>query len=320
MQKKEIFHVIKPGILTSVQDMGRFGYQRYGVPVSGAMDTFALQLANILVGNKRNDAALEVTLMGPTLEAKAPITIAVTGADLSPSINTHPIQMWKSYHVAKGDRLSFGKRQSGMRAYIAVAGGLDVPEFFGSKSVDRNSGFGKELEKGMKLHGTETSLNDGVFLEKQSIPTYKNEVEIGVIEGPHSEHFSRKDRQAFFKTAYTVDPASNRMGYRLNSEKTITPIRKEVWSDPVPFGGIQIPGKGNPIILMADRQTTGGYPRIGTVMSVDLPKIAQLVPNSTIHFHPVSVEEAQAAAIENETNLHKLETFYRGITSYNVRG
>ncbi|WP_430790909.1 biotin-dependent carboxyltransferase family protein [Virgibacillus flavescens] len=315
MQNQEIFQVIKPGIRTTIQDIGRMGYQRYGVPVSGAMDTYALQAANILVGNKRAEAAIEVTLIGPELEAKAPVTISITGANLSPSINNHPIQTWKSYRMVEGDRLTFGKRESGMRAYIAVAGGLDVQEFFGSKSTDFNSRLGSELEESMMLHGKKTSARAGVSLGEVTIPNYSSEVEIGVIEGPHTQNFSTDVRRAFFETTFVIDANSNRMGYRLKSEKSFVPNQTEVWSDPVPFGGIQITGNGNPIILMADRQTTGGYPRIGTVMSVDLPKIAQLIPNGTLRFYPVSIEKAQAEATKSEANLHKLETFYHGITS-----
>ncbi|WP_404454373.1 biotin-dependent carboxyltransferase family protein [Virgibacillus necropolis] len=312
MQSLKIFQVIKPGVLTTFQDLGRSGYQRFGVPVSGAMDTFALQVANILVGNMRDEAALEVTLIGPTLEAKAPITIAITGAGLSPTINNESIPIWKSVHMNPGDKLEFGKRQSGMRAYIAVAGGFDVPAFFGSKSTDRNSGLGIELEKDTALYGRKTSVKGGISLDEKLIPTYGNEVQIGVIEGPHTNNFSKEELQKFYRTTFTVNSNSNRMGYRLKSEQRISPGQQGVWSDPVPFGGIQIPGNGQPIILMADRQTTGGYPRVGTVMSSDLPKIAQLVPNSKINFYPISVEEAQTKAKQMEATLHKLETFYRG--------
>lgn len=313
MQRHKKLQVIKPGVLTTVQDLGRIGYQQYGVPVSGAMDTYALQMANILVGNPRAEAGLEVTLIGPMLEAKSRSTIAITGANLSPTINGKAIPMWKSIHIKEGDQLAFGKRKSGMRAYIAVAGGMYAPVSFNSKSTDRNSQFGLELEKDMSLYGTEAHTSSGVSIDKAMIPTYENEVEISVIEGPHTELFSNEERRNFFQSTYTVDSNSNRMGYRLKSEKTILPNlnRQGIWSDPVPFGGIQIPGNGHPIILMADRQTTGGYPRIGTVMSSDLSKIAQLTPTNKIRFQPITVEEAQSKAKQLESILHKLETFHR---------
>lgn len=311
MDKREIFHVIKPGILTTLQDLGRHGYQQYGIPVSGVMDTYALQVANILVGNLRNEAGLEVTLVGPSLEAKTTITVSITGAELSPSLNGDPIEMWKSLKMKPGDRLIFAKRKKGMRAYIAVAGGFDVSLFLGSKSRDRNSGLGMELEKNLTLSGYVADATTGIFVHDQLIPIYKSEVEIGIVEGPHTSSFTANVREAFFNNTYKVDANSNRMGYRLLSDNTIQPHQAGIWSDPVPFGGIQIPGNGEPIILMADRQTTGGYPRIGTVISTDLPKIAQLVPHDKLHFYPISVEEAQEKAKQLERELQKLKTFCR---------
>lgn len=293
--------------------MGRHGYQQFGIPVSGAMDTFSLQVANILVGNPRNEAGLEVTLVGPTLEARSSITVSITGADLSVTLNSHPLQMWKSFQMSPGDRLAFGKRKKGMRTYIAVAEGFAAPVYFGSISRDRNSGLGIELEKDSILYGVKTISSKSVHLHEHLIPIYENEVEIGAVEGPHTPMFSANARDTFFKNRYTVDANSNRMGYRLKSEMSVTPNKQGIWSDPVPFGGIQIPGNGDPIILMADRQTTGGYPRIGTVMSTDLPKIAQLVPTNKLHFYSISIEEAQEKARQVERELHKLETFYRGI-------
>ncbi|MFZ3576878.1 biotin-dependent carboxyltransferase family protein [Virgibacillus sp. DJP39] len=314
MKKYELARVMKPGILTTFQDMGRYGYQQFGIPVSGAMDTFAFQVANILVGNSRNEAAMEVTLIGPSIEAKATITLAITGADLSPTLNQKPAPMWKSFSLKPGDVLSFGKRCSGMRAYIAVAGGFTITTYFGSKSTDQNSGLGMELEKNTILYGVKTPRKDGVSIDKKLLPSYTNEVKVGVVEGPHTTTFSEQARNTFFTNTYTVGPNSNRMGYRLKSEQSVKPNEEGIWSDPVPFGGIQVPGNGEPIILMADRQTTGGYPRLGTVMSSDLPKIAQLAPNDTIHFYPISVTEAQKTARDTEAVLHKLETFYRGGT------
>lgn len=312
MDKHEIFRVIKPGVLTTLQDMGRKGYQQFGIPVSGAMDTFALQIANILVGNPRNEAGLEVTLVGPTLEARMAMTVSITGADLSPTVNGGQVQMWKSFNMKPGDRLTFGKRKKGMRAYLAVAGGFDVPLFLGNKSRDRNSGVGMELEKDTTLYSLKNNATNRIFLHKQLIPVYQNEVGVGVVEGPHTSSFSSSARETFFNNTFTVDADSNRMGYRLRSDNPIQPNQTGIWSDPVPFGGIQIPGNGAPIILMADRQTTGGYPRIGTVMSADLPKIAQLVPHNKLQFYPISVEQAQEKARQLEQELHKLETFRNG--------
>lgn len=312
MQDEEIFHVIKPGILTTFQDMGRTGYQRYGVPVSGAMDRFALQVANILVGNARDSACLEVTLIGPELEAITSITMAVTGADLEPNINGKLKPMWKSFRMNKGDKLKFGKYQSGVRSYIAIAGGFDSPTIFGSQSTDIKSGFGSPLDKVAKVMGFPTNVKHGIGLPKQFIPTYEKSIEVAIIEGPHTNYFTNEDIETFYSSTYTVDTNSDRMGYRLSSAKVLSNKGSDIWSDAVPFGGIQLPQNGRPIILMADRQTTGGYPRIGTVITSDLPKIAQLVPRGKIRFYPVSIEEAQKRAIEMEQLLNELAMFRKG--------
>lgn len=309
MQSQQLFHVIKPGILTTFQDMGRSGYQQYGVPVSGAMDRFALQLANILAGNQRSAACLEVTLLGPVLEACKRLTIAITGADLEAKINEKVIPLWTTVHMDQGDKLTFGKHQSGVRAYIAVAGGFDAPAVFGSMATDVKSGFGAALERSDQIYGFAMHPTRGIGLQKRFIPTYKNAIEVAVVEGPHTNLFTKKGRENFFSSIHTVDANSNRMGYRLKSDKVEVKKEADIWSDAVPFGGIQVPSNGQPIILMADRQTTGGYPRIGTVISTDLPKIAQLVPKGQITFQPISVEEAQERAIEMEKFLHAVEVF-----------
>ncbi|WP_106496606.1 biotin-dependent carboxyltransferase family protein [Lentibacillus sp. Marseille-P4043] len=313
MPSKEIFKIHKPGVLTTFQDMGRTGYQRFGVPVSGAMDTFALQIANILIGNPRDDACLEVTLIGPELEACQQVTLAITGADLQPMVNGRSVPMWKSFYMKKGDCLTFGRHQSGVRSYIAVAGGFEVPINFESKSTDSNSGFGEILKKGETIDGYHTINRPGIGLANHSIPLYKKSIDVAVIEGPHSDYFTERDRKIFFQTAYTVGANSNRMGYCLQAKNAKIEPLGEIWSDATPFGGIQIPPNGQPIILMADRQTTGGYPRIGTVISCDLPKVAQLPPQGTIRFHSISVAKAQQRAIEMESFLFCLEKFRHGL-------
>ncbi|HLQ70967.1 MAG TPA: biotin-dependent carboxyltransferase family protein [Bacillota bacterium] len=322
MKCETLFFVRKTGLLTTFQDFGRRHYQRFGVPVSGGMDQFAMQVANILVGNPRGLACMEVTLVGPELEvcAKQPILVSITGAHLNPKINGTSVPMWQSFYIRKGDILTFGKHQSGVRAYVAVSGGFDVPYVFESQSTDVQSGFGKRIEKSTYINGFRMSDMAGklvsterIGLDKSAIPTYKKNVTVSIIEGPHSHAFTNDGHSLFFNQTYTVAAASNRMGYRLFSDKKIaTKNDAEIWSDAVPFGGIQIPKDGQPIILMADRQTTGGYPRMGTVISTDLMKIAQLVPHGTIKFKKTSVEYAQEQWIQQEAFLHKLATFRQG--------
>ncbi|WP_099159846.1 biotin-dependent carboxyltransferase family protein [Virgibacillus ndiopensis] len=309
MKSQLIFNVNKAGVYTTFQDMGRYGYQRFGVPVSGAMDTFAFQVANILVGNQRNEGCLEVTLIGPELEVKCPVTVAITGANLQPQVNGEIIPMWQSIHLQPGDILHFGRHQSGVRAYIAIGGAFDCPLMLGSKSTDIKSGFGKLIEKEDTIYGYPAQKKKRFGLSGQSIPIYDKSIDVAVIEGPHQENFTQKARESFFNSFFTVDTNSNRMGYRLKAENGSIETIGDVWSDAIPFGSIQIPPNGQPIILMADRQTTGGYPRIGTVVSSDLAKIAQLPPQGKICFHPISIEEAQDRAVEMELFLWCLEKF-----------
>ncbi|WP_029266274.1 5-oxoprolinase subunit C family protein [Virgibacillus alimentarius] len=310
MRGEIILHVLKPGVYTTFQDMGRIGYQRYGVPVSGAMDPFALQVANILVGNKRNTACLEVTLVGPKLEVRSPITVAITGADLEPKVNGQNKEMWTSFHLKKGDILTFDSHKSGVRAYIAVAGGFEAPAFFGSKSTDMKSGFGTALTKNDTLKGFPQKVKSSVGVKKDFIPVYKKSIDVAVVKGPHTDAFTKKGIENFFHTKHIVEANSNRMGYRLKSEKIGLKKDIDIWSDAVPPGGIQVPPNGQPIILMAERQTTGGYPRIGTVVSTDLEKLAQLIPQGEITFHSVSVDEAQKRAVKRERFLYELAMFY----------
>ncbi|MUK89052.1 5-oxoprolinase/urea amidolyase family protein [Ornithinibacillus sp. L9] len=313
MASQQIFHVVKPGLMTTYQDMGRVGYQRFGVPVSGAMDRFSLQIANILVGNRRDEACLEVALIGPELVAGQSMTIAITGADLEPKVNGQPKRMWTSFRVEKGDRLTFGQQHAGVYAYIAVAGGFDCPTFLGSKSTDVKSGFGSPLEKQDNICGNPMITTAGVGIFPTSIPTYPKHVKVGVIEGPHTELFSHAERKHFYDKVHTLEANSNRMGYRLRTDTDQWKSKTSIWSDAVPIGAIQIPPNGQPIILMADRQTTGGYPRIGTVISSDLPKVAQLIPRGKISFYPISVDKAQQYAIAMEKYLRKLTIFRKYI-------
>lgn len=311
MEAQQIFQVKKSGILTTFQDMGRTGYQQFGVPVSGAMDKYSLQIANILVGNARNTTCLEITWIGPEMEACAPLIIAITGADLEPKVNGKVKPMWTSFRMNKGDKLTFGEHQSGVRAYLAVAGGFQSAQFFGSQATDLNSGFGTILKDGSEIHGFPTKLKHGIGLSRTYIPTYEKSIEVAVVEGPHIDCFTNEEREAFFRTSFRVDSNSNRMGYRLRSDKVSFKSKANIWSDAVPFGGIQIPPNGQPIILMADRQTTGGYPRIGTVISSDISKIAQLVPNGGISFYPISIEKAQARIVQSEKQLQQFARFQK---------
>lgn len=307
MATRPLFRVKKPGVYTTFQDLGRRGYQKFGVVASGAMDAFSLQIANMLVGNPRNEAGLEITMVGPELITLSETVVAICGADLSPKVNDKPVPMWKSFRLKEGDHLSFGTPRSGIRAYVAASGGFDVPVVMGSKSTYAKAGIGKVLEKSDTIYGEEGAGQPGVGLAYAEVPQYEKEVVVRIVPGPHTDRFTEEGLDVFFNEVHTVTPKSDRMGYRLESP----PIRHrngaDIWTDAIPFGGVQIPASGQPIILMADRQTTGGYTRIGTVISVDLPKVAQLPPGGKIHFREIGVKEAQELFILQEQLLNQID-------------
>ncbi|MEH7886575.1 biotin-dependent carboxyltransferase family protein [Bacillus sp. JJ1609] len=290
-----LFKVLKPGLQTSVQDLGRTGFQQYGMSPSGAMDTYSMQMANLLTGNPLGEAVLEAVMLGPSLEVLTNVSIANCGGNLEPKVNGQEVPMWKSFILKEGDILSFGKVKSGSRAYISFAGGIDVPLVLGSKSTFLNGSLGglngRTLEAGDIVHG-KPAVCKNRFLHRNFIPEYKKQITIRVILGPHYEKFSQSTIELFLSNEYTVSSKSNRMGYRLEGPKLEHIGGADIISDAVPPGGIQVPASGEPIILMAERQTTGGYPRIGTVISVDLPALAQALPGTLIDFKEVSIEEA----------------------------
>ncbi|MDQ0483781.1 biotin-dependent carboxyltransferase family protein [Guptibacillus hwajinpoensis] len=307
-----IFKVTKPGLLTTIQDSGRVGYQQYGIVVSGAMDSFSMNIANFLVGNPRNEAVIEVTVMGPKLVIMKDVVIAICGGDLSPKVNGEKAPMWKSFEVKEGDTLEFGQPNVGARSYISVAGGFDLPFVMESKSTYLKAGIGglegRALEKGDVLYGArEENGKSGRALHRDKVPTYSNELEIRVVLGPHHRAFSDEAVQTFLSSTYEVTPQSDRMGFRLKGPTLEHATSADIISEAIPLGGIQVPANGQPIILMADRQTTGGYTRIATVISGDIPCLAQAMPGCKIHFREVSVEEAQNIYENNDRLIRTLE-------------
>ncbi|UAL47392.1 biotin-dependent carboxyltransferase family protein [Sutcliffiella horikoshii] len=295
---RPLFQVMKPGLLTTVQDLGRTGYQEFGMVVAGAMDNYALQIGNLLVGNDKGEAALEVTIMGPELKALEDVVIAISGGNLSPKVNGKQAPMWKSFRVKKGELIEFGRPVEGARAYICVEGGFDVPVMMGSKSTYLKAqigGFqGRALEKDDVLYGEPSNeAATGRSIHPDEIPSYKKEIEIRVCLGPHLDAFHESSVETFLSSSYEVTPQSDRMGYRLKGPKIEHKTSADIISEAIPLGGIQVPADGSPILLMADRQTTGGYTRIATVISYDIPLLAQAQPGTSIQFREVSVEEAQ---------------------------
>lgn len=304
-----LFKVLKPGLQTTVQDLGRYGFQQYGMSPSGAMDTYSMQMANLLTGNPLGEAVLEAVMIGPGLEALTNVSIAICGGNLEPKVNGQEVFMWKSFILKKGDILSFGEVKSGGRAYISFAGGIDVPLVLGSKSTFLNGCLGglngRTLEAGDIVHG-EPAVWKNRFLHSSFIPEYKKQITIRVTLGPHIEKFTQSAIDLFLASEYKVSSKSNRMGYRLEGPKLEHKEGADIISDAIPPGGIQVPASGEPIILLAERQTTGGYPRIGTVISVDLPVLAQALPGTVIDFKEVSIEEAQMLYLRRKKVLKNL--------------
>lgn len=299
------------GLLTTVQDRGRYGYQRYGMPVSGAMDLFSLELANLLVGNDPGDACLEATISGPELEFTGATWIAITGADMDPHLNNQGIPMNTAVDVRPGDRLGFRGLRSGCRTYIAFAGGITVPPVMGSRSTYLRAGIGGFHGRAL-MQGDELPL--GIPLQKPRfkkipeglIPEYKHEQIIRVISGPEAHYFEIAGLRSFLSAEYTVTARSDRMGYRLSGE----PIEHRegmtnIISAGISLGTVQVPGDGQPIILMADRQTSGGYARIANVITVDLTLLAQMRPGDIIRFSETTLDVADSITLAKQHNLLK---------------
>ncbi|SDZ68245.1 antagonist of KipI [Evansella caseinilytica] len=316
-----VLEVIEPGLHTTVQDLGRHGYQKYGIGPSGVMDDYAFQLANILVGNEREEAGLEITMIGPSLRVLQDTVIAITGASLSPSLDRQPLPMWTSVYVKKGQEIRFGKPQSGVRAYLAVAGGIQVPEVMGSKSTNVKSRFGgldgralaaKDILPSMPMAKESVRLRKGKRLPRKMVPVCGQEASVRVLAGPQEGLFTAESVSAFYSTGFQISPQSDRMGYRLTGEKKLE-LRDntEMITDAVATGAIQVPGNGEPILLMADRQTSGGYPKIANVISADLWKVAQRLPGQTIRFEKVTLAEAHEELREREQCLRQLQLAVR---------
>ncbi|WP_409291446.1 biotin-dependent carboxyltransferase family protein [Peribacillus sp. SCS-37] len=318
--------VDKPGLLTSIQDSGRTGYQKYGVVASGTMDSFAHRAANLLVGNDEREAVLEITLLGPALTFEEDTLIAVCGGDLTPTVDGVSIPLWRTILVRKGGTLRFRGTRLGCRCYVALAGGLSIPGVMGSKSTYLRAGIGGFEGRALQT-GDQMAVNPpgavsnkmAAFLSNKkttpfytqadwqisaaAIPSYSDNPVIRVIKGPEFELFSEESKSRFFSEAYTVTPDSDRMGYRFKGEKLSLDAARELISTAVSFGTIQVPSDGCPIILLADRQTTGGYPRIGTAAAVDLPLLAQAKPGDRVSFREIQLQEAQALYLQREKEL-----------------
>jgi len=294
-----VFEVIQPGAFTTIQDLGRYGYQKYGVSISGAMDRFALRVGNLLVGNEEGEAAVEATVIGPKLEALEDVRVAITGADLSPEIDGKPALMWRALHISEGSILSFGAPKTGCRAYLAVSRGIDFPVVMGSRSIHTRSnlgGEGRALAKGDVIKIRDTGVGNQTSgscrLAEDLVPLYGRQWKVRVVLGPQNDTFTRRGIETFLSSEYEITPQADRMGYRLKGPKIAHKAGPDILTDATPPGSIQVPGDGMPIILLADGQTTGGYSKIATVISVDQDLLAQARPGDKVRFQRVTITEA----------------------------
>ena len=317
MANVDALEILSPGPLTTIQDRGRFGFGQYGVPPSGALDSFSLRVGNILVGNEAGEACLEITLMGLVARALEDLVVAVTGADLAPRINGDMLPMWHSLGVKKGDHLSFKGPESGCRAYLAVGGGIRVPLVMGSRSTNLSARFGglegRPLQRGDVLKCASPHFHSGAagrFLPPDVVPKYHSESVIRILPGPHDDHFSEGAWDRFLTTAYEVTRHADRTGIRLAGPGIHTKegYSESVLSEGVVPGAIQVPGDGQPIIIL-NETVTGGYRKIATVVSADLPLLAQLKPGDTVRFAKVSLEEAISALRNMEDVIADLKSF-----------
>jgi biotin-dependent carboxylase-like uncharacterized protein len=296
--------VLSPGLLTTVQDFGRVGYQRLGIPVGGAVDAVSLRAANLLVGNAPDAGGLEIIAKGPALGVEADsvrVAFAGAGADIVVTGERRPtpfaMRSSRSFLLRRGDALRVGPLRGAATLYMAVEGGFDIAPVMGSLSTYLRGGFGgqggRALQKGDLL-----PLNQGRASERGELSL---DVAIGsrrclrVVDGPQTDHFDKEERTAFFRRDYVVGPDWNRMGMRLVGEPIKQRRGHDVTSDGVVPGSIQVPGDGLPIVLLAEHQTTGGYPKIGAVISADLPALGRLGVGSRIAFERVSLDQAEAA-------------------------
>jgi len=310
-----ILEILSPGALTTVQDLGRYGYGRYGVAPSGALDSFSLRIANLLVGNREDQAGLEIMLLGPRIKILTDIAIAVTGGNLVPQRNNQPIEMWRAHGLKKDDILSFKTPLSGFRAYLAVGGGIGVPSVMNSRSTNLPSGLGgfqgRPIKKNDILLSELSCVNPDVAgrtFNSDWIPHYPKKWTLRVIWGPQDDHFPEDSRKLFLSAAYIMSSESDRTGIRLQGAAIDRKpdIEESIISEGVISGSIQIPGDGKPIIILGET-VTGGYRKIATVISADLPYLGQIKPGDEIRFEVVSQESALQALhdLENKINAFK---------------
>jgi antagonist of KipI len=292
--------VLNPGALSLLQDSGRHGFQQYGVSVSGAMDPEALFIGNHLLGNDLGAAAIEVTFGGAEFRFESELVAVITGGNLQPSLDGTPLDNRETFVASAGSVLRFGAPVAGLRAYLLIEGGFDAPQVLGSRSTHVASGIGGlngaplAIGDSVSVGSCETNVSPGLALPRKLRCDFGNELTVRVVAGPQRSSFTGAGVTTFLSSSYVVSDKSDRQGLRLDGPVIeVTNGKYDIVSDAVVVGSVQVPGDGKPIILMSDRQTTGGYTKIAVVASVDLPLLAQATPGTSISFVEISLEEAQ---------------------------
>ena len=304
------FRVLKPGVLTLITDRGRYGYHRIGLTTGGPIDPMAFRWANRLLGNDENASLLEASFGGLSLEAQVDTALVVTGASAPLKINGMDVEMWRSHAIKAGDKIELGFSTEGCRSYLAVAGGFNIDAEFGSSTTVARESIGG-------LNGSKLSAGDVLpcavhtdhplnTLPEASRPTYSGDISLRVILGYQQHHFSRHQQCLFFSSEYEVSDRCDRMGYRLTGAE-IKPSIDGILSEGICLGAIQMPADGQPIVLLNDRQTIGGYPKIGSMVSLDVARLGQCLPGAKLTFESVTIDSAHNALCLAESYFHRTE-------------
>ncbi len=289
------FEVLNGGLFTTVQDLGRFGSMHLGITHSGAMDEYAYRWSQKLLSNQ-NGNALEI-MPGLKLIATSPTQISVCGADLNFKLNGILQPIWQTLFIQAGDILSFEKRMSGQRAYLAVKEGFTIAKQYGSYATTLREGIGSKLQKGDLLPYDPYNSSHTIYRVKAAyIPDYQKSLTLRILLSYQEDYFTQEEKEKFFTSSYEVTLQSDRMGYKLKGTP-ITPTQGGIISEAIAFGSVQIPKNGQPIVLLKEQQTIGGYPKIGTVLPIDCFKLAQLAMGSSVKFEPIEIVEAQEKMI-----------------------
>jgi biotin-dependent carboxylase-like uncharacterized protein len=313
------------GLLTTIQDLGRWGYLGRGMPVAGAMDPQALRLGNVLVGNNPNDAALEITLMGPRLVvADGEGLIALAGTDLGLTVNGHSAPAWEAHYLSAGDVIAFrGPKGRGCRSYLCLSGGIDVPPIMGSRSTYLRATLGgldgRVLKAGDVLETGKTRLiraGQGFFCPRELRPPREGDAPLRVLLGPQDKAFTASGIETFLRSDYVITSEADRMGYRLDGPLIEHAGEADIISDAIPPGSIQVPGEGKPICMLADGQTTGGYTKIAVLITTDRGALAQRMPGESVRFSAVTYDEAVHSA---RTEARAVEALLERRSAYRSR-